>query len=149
MNIAGGFVWIPTRDADTETWAKMHAMNFQTTLNMTRAVLPRLKPGRGSIVNIGAFAALRAGTGMGPYTASKAAVAKLTEALSEELKADRIRVNAILPSIIDTPANRKDMPDADFASWVRPQEIAEAIGFLLSPKASGVTGALLPVVGRV
>ena len=82
-------------------------------------------------------------------TASKAGVARLTEALAEELKDDGITVNAVLPSIIDTPPNRADMPKADFSRWVQPAQLADVIVFLLSDRARAVTGALLPVVGRV
>jgi NAD(P)-dependent dehydrogenase (short-subunit alcohol dehydrogenase family) len=86
---------------------------------------------------------------MGAYAASKAGVHRLTEALAEELKSKDVRVNAVLPSVIDTPANREDMPDADFSAWVTTGEIAKVIAFLLSSDSSGVTGALIPVPGRV
>jgi NAD(P)-dependent dehydrogenase (short-subunit alcohol dehydrogenase family) len=86
---------------------------------------------------------------MGAYAASKAGVHSLTQALAEELKADGVTVNAVLPSIIDTPANRADMPKADFSAWVRPDELAAVMLFLASEPASGVTGALIPVTGRV
>jgi NAD(P)-dependent dehydrogenase (short-subunit alcohol dehydrogenase family) len=86
---------------------------------------------------------------MGPYAAAKAGVMRLTEALAEELKASGITVNAVLPSIIDTPQNRADMPKADFATWVTPDELAEVMLFLASPEASAVTGALIRVPGRV
>jgi NAD(P)-dependent dehydrogenase (short-subunit alcohol dehydrogenase family) len=85
---------------------------------------------------------------MGPYAASKASVHRLTEALAAEWKG-KITINAVLPSIIDTPANRVSMPRADFSKWVTPQELAEVILFLLSDAASAVTGALIPVSGRV
>jgi NAD(P)-dependent dehydrogenase (short-subunit alcohol dehydrogenase family) len=85
---------------------------------------------------------------MGPYAASKAGVHRLTEALAGEWKG-KVTVNAVLPSIIDTKANRADMPKADFAKWVTPQELAEVILFLASDAASGITGALIPVSGRV
>ena len=86
---------------------------------------------------------------MGAYAASKAGVARLTEALAEELKDTPITVNAVLPSILDTPQNRRDMPDADFARWVQPAQLADVILFLVSDQASAITGALLPVTGRV
>lgn len=148
VNLAGGFVWETVAEGDPATWERMFAGNVCSALNACRAVLPHVaKPA--SIVNVGAAASARAGLGMGAYTAAKSGVARLTEALAEEVKGDRVRVNAVLPSIIDTPANRADMPDADFATWVKGGEIANVIAFLLSPDASGVTGALLPVTGRV
>jgi 3-oxoacyl-[acyl-carrier protein] reductase len=103
----------------------------------------------GRIVNVGAHAALHAGAGMGAYAASKGGVHRLTESLAAELKKDGITVNAVLPSTIDTPANRKDMPQADFATWVTPEALAKVIQFLASIDAQPVTGALIPVVGRV
>jgi NAD(P)-dependent dehydrogenase (short-subunit alcohol dehydrogenase family) len=115
----------------------------------TRSLLPMLRASKGSIVNIGAAASIKAAMGMGAYAASKAGVARLTEALAEELKSEGVRVNAVLPSIIDTPTNRADMPDAEFDRWVSPQELANVIAFLLSKEASAVTGALVPVTGRV
>ena len=108
-----------------------------------------IESGRASIVNIGAMGAVKAGAGMGAYAASKAGVTKLTEALAEELKDKGITVNALLPSIIDTPPNRADMPKADFDRWVKPEQLADVILFLVSDRASAITGALLPVTGRV
>jgi NAD(P)-dependent dehydrogenase (short-subunit alcohol dehydrogenase family) len=149
VNIAGGFAFEAVADGDTNTWQRMYALNVLTALNASRAAIGYLAAsGAGRIVNVGAMAALQAGSGMGPYAASKAAVHRLTEALAAECKG-KITVNAVLPSIIDTPANRASMPQADFAKWVRPQELAEVILFLLSDAASAVTGALLPVSGRV
>jgi 3-oxoacyl-[acyl-carrier protein] reductase len=92
--------------------------------------------------------ALKAAAGMGPYAAAKSGVHRLTEALAEELKG-KVAVNAVLPSIIDTPANRKDMPDADFSRWVTPDDLSEVIMFLASDRARAVTGALVPVTGGV
>jgi len=150
VNIAGAFRWETLADGNIATWDFLYATNVKTAAAASKAALPHLlKSKAGRIVNIGAGAAAKAGAGMGAYAASKAGVAKLTEALAEEQKANGITVNAILPSIIDTPANRRDMPDADFAKWVTPGEIADAIQFLLSDKARGITGALLPVSGRV
>ncbi|MCA1388912.1 SDR family oxidoreductase [Bradyrhizobium yuanmingense] len=149
INIAGGFAFETVGDGDIATWQRMHALNVLTALNTSRAALPHLaKSTAGRIVNIGAMGALQAGNGMGPYAASKAGVHRLTEALANEWKG-KVTVNAVLPSIIDTAANRADMPKADFSKWVTPQELAEVILFLASDAASGVTGALIPVGGRV
>ncbi len=149
LNIAGGFVWQTTDDADP-AWDRMHALNVTTALNATRAALPYLKASdQGRIVNVGSAAALKAGAGMGAYGAAKAGVHALTQALAEELKATSVTVNAVLPSIIDTPANRKDMPDADPAQWVAPADLAAVILFLASPESRAMTGALVPVTGRV
>ncbi|MCK1425215.1 SDR family oxidoreductase [Bradyrhizobium sp. 180] len=149
INIAGGFAFETVGDGDVATWQRMHALNVLTALNTSRAALPHLAASKaGRIVNIGAMGALQAGSGMGPYAASKAGVHRLTEALANELKG-KVTVNAVLPSIIDTKSNRADMPKADFSKWVTPQELAEVILFLASDAASGVTGALIPVGGRV
>ena len=113
------------------------------------AAIPHLAASASArIVNIGAMGALQAGAGMGAYAASKSAVHRLTEALAAEWKG-KITVNAVLPSTIDTAANRASMPKADFTKWVTPQELADVILFLTSDAASAVTGALLPVSGRV
>lgn len=149
VNIAGGFVWEMTTEGSVDTWDRMWALNLKTALNMSKAALPILARPGGSIVNISAAASESAAAGMGAYAASKAAVSRLTENLAEELKSDGIRVNAIQPSIIDTPANRRDMPEANFADWVTAEELAETIAFLLSEAASGITGVRLPVKGRV
>jgi NAD(P)-dependent dehydrogenase (short-subunit alcohol dehydrogenase family) len=149
VNIAGGFAFETVADGDPHTWQHMYSLNVLTALNASRSAIPHLvNSGAGRIVNIGAIGALQAGSGMGAYAASKAGVHRLTEALAAEWKG-RITVNAVLPSTIDTPANRASMPRADFAKWVTPQELTEVILFLVSDAASAVTGALLPVNGRV
>ena len=149
INIAGGFAYETVAEGDPRTWQKMYALNLTTALNAARAAIPHLAAAAaGRIVNVGAMGALQAGPGMGAYASSKAGVHRLTEALAAEWKG-RITVNAVLPSTIDTAANRASMPNADFAKWVTPQELAEVILFLTSAAASAVTGALIPVVGRV
>jgi NAD(P)-dependent dehydrogenase (short-subunit alcohol dehydrogenase family) len=150
VNVAGAFRFETVAEGDVATWDFLYSVNLKTALCASKAALPHLSSGgTGRIVNIGAGAAAKASAGMGAYAASKAGVARLTEALSEEVKAKGITVNAVLPSIIDTPANRKDMPKADFAKWVRPEAIGELIAFLLSDEASAITGALIPISGRV
>ncbi|HEY4115500.1 MAG TPA: SDR family NAD(P)-dependent oxidoreductase [Rhizomicrobium sp.] len=150
INIAGGFRWETLADGDVATWDFLYTTNLKTAVCATKAALPHLVAnGSGRIVNIGANAATKATAGMGAYAASKAGAAKLTEALAEEMKGQGITVNAVLPSIIDTQANRTDMPKADFAKWVKPEAIAALIAFLLSDEASAITGALIPVAGRV
>jgi NAD(P)-dependent dehydrogenase (short-subunit alcohol dehydrogenase family) len=150
INIAGGFQWEILGGGTLDTWDSMYRINLQTAVVSSQAALPHLKQaGRGRIVNVGAMGAVKAAAGMGAYAASKAGVAKLTEALAEELKDQGITVNAIMPSIIDTPRNRLDMPKADFTRWVTPSEAAEVIAFLVSDLAGAVTGALIPIAGRV
>jgi NAD(P)-dependent dehydrogenase (short-subunit alcohol dehydrogenase family) len=149
LNIAGAFSFETIAEGDPKTWQRLYAINVLTALNASRAAIPHLATsGAGRIVNIGAIGALQASSGMGPYAASKAGVHRLTEALAAELKG-KVTVNAVLPSTIDTPANRASMPKADFAKWVTADELANVILFLASDEASAVTGALLPVSGRV
>ncbi len=149
VNIAGGFAWEAFAGNNIETWDKMYNLNVRTAVLATQAALPfLLNQANAAIVNISANSALKSEAGVAAYTASKAGVAKLTESLADEFKG-KLRVNAVLPSIIDTPVNRQDMPDADYSSWVAPQELGNVILFLLSPAASAVTGALVPVKGRV
>jgi len=149
LNIAGGFVWQTTDDAEP-AWAKMFALNLTTALNASRAALPHLKASaEGRIVNVGANAALKSAAGMGAYAASKAGVHRLTESLAEELKDTSVTVNAVLPSILDTAQNRKDMPDADPTKWVAPSDLAHVMLFLASPGSRAITGALIPVTGKV
>jgi NAD(P)-dependent dehydrogenase (short-subunit alcohol dehydrogenase family) len=150
LNIAGGFSWETVEGGGAGTWQRLFSLNVQTAANVSRAAVPHLKRSKaGRIVNVGANGALKASTGMGAYAASKAGVHRLTEALAEELKAHGVTVNAVLPSIIDTPANRADIPKADFATWVTTDDLAAVMLFLASEKASAVTGALIPVTGRV
>jgi NAD(P)-dependent dehydrogenase (short-subunit alcohol dehydrogenase family) len=149
VNVAGGFAWETIEGAGIDTWDRMYSMNLRTAVASAQAVLPHLAGQGGRIVNVGALAGLKAGAGMGAYAASKAGVARFTEALAEEVKERGITVNAVMPSIIDTPANRADMPDADPARWVTSKSLAAVIAFLLSDDAGAITGACLPVAGRV
>jgi NAD(P)-dependent dehydrogenase (short-subunit alcohol dehydrogenase family) len=149
INIAGGFSWETLEDGALDTWDSLYRSNVRTAVAMSRAAIAHLPRPGGAIVNVGAAAAAKAGAGMGAYTAAKSGVARLTEALAEELKDSGIRVNAVLPSIIDTPANRADMADADFERWVSAGSLAKVIFFLISEDAESVTGALIPVTGRV
>jgi NAD(P)-dependent dehydrogenase (short-subunit alcohol dehydrogenase family) len=149
VNIAGGFRWETIADGKLDTWDFLYNINLRTAVCASKAVLPHLTAGRGRIINIGAAAVAKAGLGMGAYTASKSGVIKLTEALAEELKDKGINVNAVLPSIIDTHANRAEMPQADFTRWVAPAAVADVLVFLASDGARAITGAAIPVTGRV
>lgn len=149
VNLAGGFAMGSDSwgEGDDE-WDQMFRLNVTTLRNAITAAVPvLLHRSGGSIVNVGAYGA-REGQGlMGAYCASKSVVMRLTESLAEELKTKGINVNAVLPTIIDTPANRTAMPDADPAAWVAPEDLASVICFLLSPAARAVHGALVPVRG--
>ena len=148
VNVAGGFVWEKIEGGATASWQRMFAVNLMTAVNASQAALPFLiDSGAGRIINVGALAALKATAGMGPYAASKSAVHRFTESLAEEFKGRGVTVNAVLPSTIDTPANRADMPDADFTKWVAPADLAAAILFFASREAGAITGALLQVAG--
>lgn len=149
VNIAGGFRWEKVEGGGIATWDQLYNINLRTAVNAVQAALPLIGKEHGRIINVGAAGSIKAVTGMGAYAASKAGVAKLTEALADELKDSGVCVNAILPSIIDTPANRADMPDADHDRWVKPEQIADLVVFLLSDRSSAITGALIPIVGRV
>jgi NAD(P)-dependent dehydrogenase (short-subunit alcohol dehydrogenase family) len=147
-NVAGGFTWETIEGGSIDTWDRLYAMNVRSTFLSCQSFLPLLGEG-GSIVNVSAAGSVKAAMGMGAYAASKAGVSRLTEALAEEVKDKGIRVNAVMPSIIDTAINRADMPDADASRWVTPEALADVVEFLLSARAGAVTGALLPVMGRV
>ena len=150
VNAAGGFVWKPVAEAGIDDWRRMFDINLATCVNLSQATIPYLmgSPRCPSIVNVAAKGALTAAAGMAPYAASKQGVLKLTEALAEELKDAGVRVNAVLPTIIDTPQNREDMPKSDPTRWVAPADLAAVIAFLLSDAAFAVTGAQIVVAGR-
>lgn len=149
VNVAGGFRWEMVGPGSIDTWDFLYQINVRTAVNASKAVLPHMPESGGRIVNISAAGAVKAAGGLAAYAASKSGVSRFTEALAEEVKARNITVNAVMPSIIDTQPNRNDMPDADYDTWVTPQALADVITFLLSEKAEAVTGALIPVTGRV
>lgn len=144
VHLVGGFVWTEVLGTSLDTWRKMFEINVATAVATITAAVPVMADG-GAIAMIGANSAQPAGLGFGPYGAAKSGVARFTETLAAELKGRNIRVNAVLPSIIDTPANRADMPDADPATWTSPKAIAEVLEFLVSPGARAINGACVPV----
>jgi NAD(P)-dependent dehydrogenase (short-subunit alcohol dehydrogenase family) len=147
INVAGGFD-MQALETGAELWVRLFRINALTAINTCRAAIDYLRSPGGAIVNVAAAAAGRAAGGMGPYAASKATVLRLTESLAEELKGRGVRVNAISPTTLDTPANRAAMPKADAAKWVRLDEFAQLALFLASDAASGVTGADVRLAGR-
>jgi NAD(P)-dependent dehydrogenase (short-subunit alcohol dehydrogenase family) len=149
ISTVGGFAFTNVADDTYATWERMLTMNVKTAFHVSQAALPAMRAaGGGSIVLTGATAALKAPAGVAAYAASKSGVMRLAESLANEVKGDGIRVNAVMPSIIDTPQNREAMPDADRTGWVTPEEIADVMLFLVSDAARAVTGALIPVTGK-
>lgn len=148
-NIAGGFLMGDSvHETSDDTWDFLFDLNARSILNMSAAVVPEMiKQGHGKIINVAARAALNGAAGMGAYTASKAAVMRLTESMALELREQKINVNAVMPSLIDTPRNRQDMPDADFSKWVNPGQISNVIGFLASEESNCIHGACIPIDG--
>jgi NAD(P)-dependent dehydrogenase (short-subunit alcohol dehydrogenase family) len=148
-NVAGGFrMGSPVHETKDADWDFLFGLNARSVLNTARAAVPAmLKGGGGKIVNIGAFAAQRGAASMGAYVASKSAVIRLTESMAAELREKNINVNCVLPTIIDTPENRKAMPNADPRKWVAPDDLASVIVFLASDAARAIHGAAIPVIG--
>jgi NAD(P)-dependent dehydrogenase (short-subunit alcohol dehydrogenase family) len=151
IHIAGGFAAAPVVETGKAELMRQVDMNFVTCFLCCRAAVAAMTNNGGRIVNVAARPALewRSGAGMAAYTASKAAVAALTVALAEEVAKHGILVNAIAPSILDTPANRQAMPKADHAAWPKVEEVAQTILFLASPENRVTRGAIVPVYGRV
>lgn len=149
VHIAGGFAFTPLAEVGAAELDAQMRMNATTCLLCCRAAAARMQ-GDGRIVNVTARPALdaRQGAMLSAYVASKAAVAALTQALATELLEAGVLVNAIAPSVIDTPTNRDAMADADFERWVKPVDAAEVVAFLASPRNRVVSGALVPVYGR-
>ena len=150
VQLAGGFAMAPLADTSFGDFERQWKMNTVTCFLACREAVRSIRKagGGGRIVNVSARAAVVPAPGMTAYVASKAGVAAMTQALAAELVGERILVNAVLPSIIDTPANRASMPKADHAAWPKPAELADAIGFLASPDNALTSGALVPVYGR-
>jgi len=148
-NLAGGFrMGQPVHETPDETWNFLFDINARTVLHAVRAVVPgMIESGGGKIVNVGAYAAQKGVAQMGAYVAAKSAVIRLTEAMAAELREQNINVNCVLPTVIDTPENRKAMPKADPRRWVAPEDLASAILFLASDDARAIHGAALPVTG--
>lgn len=149
VNLVGGFAMGGRlHEAPADEFGRMVELNLMTAMRLTRAALPKLVEARGAVVCVGTKAALEPFSGASGYVVSKAAVLALVRALAVEYRDDGVRANAILPSVIDTPANRESMPDADLSTWVAPEEIARVIRFLLSGESAPISGALVPVYGR-
>lgn len=149
VNVAGGFRAAPLLEAPAEDWDFLFDLNARSVFHVCRSVAPGMRArGAGKIVNVGSPAALSSFATGGLYAASKAAVLRLTEALSAESKKDGVNVNAVLPGTMDTRANRQAMPDADPSTWVRTEEVADVIVFLASDAARAIHGASIPVYGR-
>ena len=150
VNLVGGFAaGGRVHETPLEEFERQFTLNLRATYLVTQAALPHLlAAGGGSIVCVGTRAAVQPFSGAAGYVASKAAVIAFAQAVAVEYKDDGIRCNAILPSVIDTPANRAAMPNADHDRWVKPAEIAGVIGHLLSSDSEPVTGAAIPVYGR-
>lgn len=146
-NVAGGFrMGEAVHETSDETWTLMFDLNVRTMLNAVRAAVPAMLPaGGGKIVNVAAFAGTEGTAMMGAYCASKSVVIRLTEAMSAELRGHGINVNCVLPTTLDTPDNRRAMPDADPGKWVAPEDLARTMMFLASEDARGLHGAAVPV----
>jgi NAD(P)-dependent dehydrogenase (short-subunit alcohol dehydrogenase family) len=149
-NLVGGFADGPRiHETDPEQFSRLLQLNLTPAFLLARASMPRLvERGGGSFVCVSARTALRPYPGGGAYSVAKAAVLALVNALDVEYRREGVRCNAILPSVIDTPANREAQPDADHSKWVQPDEIAKVVRFLVSPDSAVTSGAAVPVYGR-
>ena len=151
LNIAGGFNMGPAvYETSMDDWDALFTLNVKTAKNVIDVIVPKMiEGGRGAIVNVGAYGALSGQANMSAYCGSKGVVMKMTESLADEVRGNGVNVNAVLPTIIDTPANRSGMPDADFSEWVSPTDLGRVMCFLASDAAKAIHGALLPVRGLV
>jgi len=150
INAAGGYRAGPSVDATPlEDWDFIFNLNARSIFTTSRAVIPAMRrQRRGKIINVASRSALRGEANAALYSASKSVVVRLTESMAAELRDAGVNVNCVLPGIIDTPINRKAMPNGDFSHWVQPEALAEVIAFLASDAAREVTGAAVPVYGR-
>lgn len=149
VNLVGGFAaGGRVHETPVDQFERQFTLNLRPTYLMTSAVVPRMLDGGGSIVCVGTRAVFQPFSGAAGYIASKAAVIAFAQAVAAEYKQDRIRCNVIVPSVIDTPANRASMPKADHERWVKPDAIAAVIAHLLSSDSDPVSGAAIPVYGR-
>jgi len=148
-NIAGGFVMgEEVHETSDKTWDFLFNLNTRSIMNTAAAAVPvMLEQGGGKIINVSAVSSQKGSAQQGVYIASKSAVSRLTETMADELRDKNINVNAIMPSIIDTPTNRQSMPNADYSKWVKPEQLASVVAFLASDASIAVHGAGIPVVG--
>ena len=150
VNLVGGYaVGGRVHETPVEQFERQLSLNLRPTYLVTKAVLPHLvEGGGGAIVCVSARAALVPFRGVGGYAAAKAAVLAFVQTVAVEYRADGVRCNAVVPSVIDTPANRADQPDADTSRWVPPEQVAAVIRFLCSEESAPTSGAAVPVYGR-
>jgi NAD(P)-dependent dehydrogenase (short-subunit alcohol dehydrogenase family) len=149
VNLVGGFSAGPrAHETDLDTYEGMLRLNLRPGFNLVSAAFPRMLATGGAYVGVSARPALQPFKGSAAYSTAKAAVLAFVRALDTDYAADGIRSNAILPSVIDTPANRAGTPDADFSKWVQPDDIGRVVRFLISEDSSPTSGAAVPVYGR-
>jgi NAD(P)-dependent dehydrogenase (short-subunit alcohol dehydrogenase family) len=150
VDLVGGFAFGPrVHETEPDEFARLITLNLTPAFTLARAAMPRMmERGGGAFVGVSARPALRPFAGAAGYITGKAAVLAFIQALDAEYRDDGIRCNAILPSVIDTPANRESQPDADWSKWVAPQEIAKVVRFLVSDDSKPTSGAAIPVYGR-
>jgi NAD(P)-dependent dehydrogenase (short-subunit alcohol dehydrogenase family) len=150
VNLVGGYAeGGRVHETEPDEFDRLMRLNLRPNVMLARAAIPRfLRRGGGAFVAVSARPALRPFSGAAPYIVAKAAVLSFIQTLDAEYRGDGLRANAILPSVIDTPANRKSQPNADFEKWVKPEDIAKVVRFLISEDAGPTSGAAIPVYGR-
>jgi NAD(P)-dependent dehydrogenase (short-subunit alcohol dehydrogenase family) len=150
VHCAGGFRYAPIDQLEDKDLQFLIDANLRSSFYLVRALLPEMKKKNfGRLVLISSKSTLQAPAGLSAYAASKVGLNALVSAVAEEVKSFDININAVMPTVIDTPANRRDMPKADFSSWVSPAQLAEIIFSLTQPWGKPIHGALIPVAGRV